>query len=112
MSSKMFQKRIHSLTRFAHAVLTDCSGARIGQNLAYYGSSYGDVEDDLEARVMAWAAEVEDYDLESNTCRPGKMCGHYTQMVWADTKQVSNVARLRIGLVVSCNYTMTLESPV
>ena len=35
--------------------------------------------------VTAWASEVADYDYASNTCAPGKQCGHYTQIVWAST---------------------------
>lgn len=38
--------------------------------------------------VHSWAKEGHDYDLESNSCTPGKVCGHYTQLVWADTKAV------------------------
>ena len=38
--------------------------------------------------VDSWASEKADYDYASNRCTPGKMCGHYTQLVWKDTKQV------------------------
>lgn len=38
--------------------------------------------------VTAWADEVNDYDYSSNTCNIGKICGHYTQVVWRDTKAV------------------------
>jgi pathogenesis-related protein 1 len=41
-----------------------------------------------EAAVAAWAGEEEDYDYSSNTCADGKICGHYTQIVWADTTEV------------------------
>ena len=37
--------------------------------------------------VNAWAGEVKDYNYKSNTCLRG-MCGHYTQIVWNDTKEV------------------------
>src|SRR5271170_4988717 len=36
--------------------------------------------------VEAWASESEDYDYRSNKCR--NKCGHYTQLVWADTRRV------------------------
>ncbi len=36
--------------------------------------------------VAAWAGEVKDYNYRSNTC--SGVCGHYTQIVWADTKEV------------------------
>ncbi len=38
--------------------------------------------------VKDWASEAADYSYSSNKCTPGKMCGHYTQVVWRDTKQV------------------------
>ncbi len=40
------------------------------------------------AAVAAWASEDVDYDYDSNSCAPGKVCGHYTQLVWADTTRV------------------------
>jgi uncharacterized protein YkwD len=36
--------------------------------------------------VEAWASEASNYDYRTNTCR-GR-CGHYTQIVWRDTKTV------------------------
>ena len=36
----------------------------------------------------AWAAEAANYDYRTNTCRSGAMCGHYTQMVWKDTREL------------------------
>ena len=38
--------------------------------------------------VSAWAGEASDYNHASNTCAPGKDCGHYTQIVWRDTVRV------------------------
>uniref|UniRef100_A0A9J7ZSU6 SCP domain-containing protein n=1 Tax=Cyprinus carpio carpio TaxID=630221 RepID=A0A9J7ZSU6_CYPCA len=29
-----------------------------------------------------------DYDFETNNCPEDKMCGHYTQMVWADSNRI------------------------
>ena len=36
--------------------------------------------------VNDWAAESRNYDYYSNKCRG--VCGHYTQIVWSDTKEV------------------------
>ena len=30
-----------------------------------------------------WAGESVDYNFATNTCTPGQVCGHYTQVVWA-----------------------------
>lgn len=35
--------------------------------------------------VKKWVKEHRFYDADTNECRPGKMCGHYTQVVWRDT---------------------------
>lgn len=36
--------------------------------------------------VKSWADEVADYDYASNACT--KTCGHYTQVVWADSTKL------------------------
>ncbi len=33
--------------------------------------------------VQGWASEQSDYDYATNTC--SRVCGHYTQIVWADS---------------------------
>ena len=38
--------------------------------------------------VDSWGHEMADYDYQTNTCAPGKVCGHYTQMVWRTTTTV------------------------
>jgi pathogenesis-related protein 1 len=38
--------------------------------------------------VEGWASEAADYHPARNSCAPGKVCGHYTQLVWRDTRQL------------------------
>jgi pathogenesis-related protein 1 len=38
--------------------------------------------------VDSWGAENKDYNYQTNTCKKGQICGHYTQVVWRDTTQV------------------------
>src|SRR6185503_11732139 len=38
--------------------------------------------------VASWASESADYSYESNGCAAGKVCGHYTQLVWRSTTSV------------------------
>jgi uncharacterized protein YkwD len=53
--------------------------------------------------VNAWAAEYRNYDYNSNRC--SAVCGHYTQIVWRDTKEVGcAVARGGGREVWVCNY--------
>lgn len=43
---------------------------------------------DLRVALEKWFLERLDYDYQNNSCDEDKMCGHYTQMVWADTHRV------------------------
>ncbi|MBZ5582638.1 MAG: Fis family transcriptional regulator [Acidobacteriia bacterium] len=53
--------------------------------------------------VGVWAAEASAYDAKANACRA--MCGHYTQIVWRDTRRVGcAVARGPDLQVWVCNY--------
>ncbi len=38
--------------------------------------------------VDGWGSEQADYDYADNSCAAGKMCGHYTQLVWRSTRTV------------------------
>jgi uncharacterized protein YkwD len=53
--------------------------------------------------VTAWASESVYYHYANNTCR--EMCGHYTQIVWKDTKAVGcGAARDADKEIWVCNY--------
>ena len=56
--------------------------------------------------VSAWVDEVHDYHYASNTCKAGKQCGHYTQVVWRTTRQVGCGMSLcpDKGQIWVCNY--------
>jgi pathogenesis-related protein 1 len=55
--------------------------------------------------VGMWGEEVKDYNYASNSCKPGKVCGHYTQIVWRNSKQVGcGVARGNGKEIWVCNY--------
>jgi len=38
--------------------------------------------------VDSWGGEQRDYDYANNRCKPGKVCGHYTQLVWKASTRV------------------------
>ncbi|XP_065125082.1 peptidase inhibitor 15-like [Paramisgurnus dabryanus] len=44
--------------------------------------------------MLDWFEENRDYDFDSNSCNEGKMCGHYTQMVWATSTKIGCAAHL------------------
>jgi pathogenesis-related protein 1 len=52
----------------------------LGQNL--YASS--DLSKSVADGVQAWFDEKADYTYNTLACRPGKACGHYTQVRTAD----------------------------
>ncbi len=41
------------------------------------------------ARVVnEWASEAKFYRYQSNRCQAGQQCGHFTQIIWKDTRKV------------------------
>jgi uncharacterized protein YkwD len=46
-----------------------------------------------EQVVIGWASEEADYDYKNNSCRAGKACGHYTQIVWKSSTKVGCAKR-------------------
>lgn len=38
--------------------------------------------------LSSWVSEGAFYDRGTNSCRQGKVCGHYTQVVWHDTTEI------------------------
>ncbi|XP_039271973.2 uncharacterized protein LOC120346329 [Styela clava] len=69
----------------------------------------------LDHAVRAWDGEKTVYDYDTMGCEPGKMCGHYTQVVWAESFKVGcgvtmcgNInVRGRIwknAILFGCNY--------
>jgi len=54
----------------------------LGENIAWGYATPVDV-----IRI-AFVGENKDYTYSSNSCKSGKMCGHYTQVVWADSTKV------------------------
>lgn len=66
--------------------------------------------------IKLWVDEKQHYDFSSKYCRPGKICGHYTQVVWASSHKVGCAAQLcpngvkhtnfadKAGVIFVCNY--------
>jgi uncharacterized protein YkwD len=71
-----------------------------------YGENLFDISGQPATAALAvkfWASESRNYDYASNSCRG--MCGHYTQIVWRDTRSVGcAVARGGGREVWVCNY--------
>lgn len=55
-----------------------------GQNIFATSSSTPTMTD----ATLLWVGEQPDYNYATNGCASGKVCGHYTQIVWRSTTQV------------------------
>ena len=79
-----------------HLAATTCSsghsGNEYGENIFMASARmYSDGTHELSPKtpkdaVDAWGSEVQWYDHSDNSCH--MECGHYTQVVWKDTKEV------------------------
>lgn len=89
---------------------------QVGENLAVH-SSGTPVSGVVESSLQSWVEqEMVDYDYATNSCTPGKQCGHYTQVVWRDTQRVgcalqqcptfTNLPEVfNNGYLLVCNYS-------
>lgn len=72
-----------------------------------YGENLFTISGDTAAPsavVKDWVSEAKNYDYRSNSCQG--VCGHYTQIVWRDTREVGcAVAPGRNGETWVCNYS-------
>ena len=92
--------------QYANKRIGDCnlvhSGGPYGENLAWGSPDLSGVN-----AVKMWVNEKADYDYKSNTCAAGKVCGHYTQVVWRKSLRVG-CAKVRCnnnkGTFIGCNY--------
>ena len=70
------------------------SGSGYGENLYWSSAVRWSSGERAVARVAprtvvnSWVGEQRDYDARTNRCRSGRVCGHYTQVVWQGTTQV------------------------
>jgi len=58
-----------------------------GENL-WSGSGIMAMEFDPINAIDKWFIEYEFYEFENQTCVPGELCGHYTQVVWAQSYKI------------------------
>jgi len=58
--------------------------------------------------VRLWVSEKANYNHATNTCAAGRVCGHYTQVVWRNTTKVGCALHtcpgLQYGATVVCDY--------
>ncbi|PWA54514.1 pathogenesis-related protein 1 [Artemisia annua] len=86
--------------RQADCQLVHSQDRQYGENIAWGTELTG------ASAVELWVREKADYDYNSNTCAPGKQCGHYTQVVWRKSVRLG-CARVQCNSgawFVTCNY--------
>ena len=60
----------------------------LGENLASASASPNPPDKGPTSAVDDWASEEKFYDYAANECQTGQACGHYTQVVWRDTREL------------------------
>ncbi|CAL4885681.1 unnamed protein product [Urochloa decumbens] len=103
----VWDERVASYARwYAQSRRGDCalvhSSGPYGENL-FWGSGTGWAP---AQAVGAWLSERPRYDYWSNSCYGG-MCGHYTQIVWRNTRRVGCAMVTCYngrGTFITCNY--------
>ncbi|KAL8461326.1 hypothetical protein ACS0TY_032707 [Phlomoides rotata] len=101
------QKIVRYAEWYANRRRADCelqhSHGPYGENI-FWGS--GDEWTPAQA-AAAWVAERQVYNYWSNSCAYGEQCGHYTQIVWKETRRIG-CARVVCdegrGVFMTCNY--------
>lgn len=65
---------------------SDTQASGVGENIFYSWGSDKNHRRTADEPVFWWLDKEQYYDHEDNECEPGEICGHYTQVVWEDTK--------------------------
>ncbi|MEO1590184.1 MAG: CAP domain-containing protein [Cyanobacteria bacterium J06632_22] len=88
-SAQSWAETLIAQGRSEHSPLELLDGGNIGENLAAYRTTGRSPSYTAAARAaQGWVDERLYYDYDANRCAPGQICGHYTQIVWADTTEV------------------------
>jgi len=80
------------------------SGGPYGENI-FWGSAGADWK--AADAVRSWVDEKQWYNYATNSCASGKVCGHYTQVVWRASTSIGCarvVCRDNRGVFIICNY--------
>lgn len=87
--------------------------AGLGENLFWasaisYSNGPSKLQEITPTQVTdSWGREKDDYSYATNTCAPGKVCGHYTQVIWKATTEIGcgNAVCSDNTQIWVCNYS-------
>ncbi len=81
-SAEQWAKKLATKKSFEH------SNTSNGENLYIYWVSWQTLTSLWNDAVKSWGDEKNWYDITKNSCQKWKVCGHYTQIIWKNTKKV------------------------
>jgi pathogenesis-related protein 1 len=73
---------------WGHSPASQRRRGTVGENLHQRQASPGMSYATPRQALAGWLNEQNFYDYSTNSCAPGRQCGHYLQMVWSDTREV------------------------
>lgn len=87
--------------------------AELGENLYWasamiYSNGISKVQPITPTQVAdSWGSEKENYSYVTNSCAAGKVCGHYTQIIWESTTEIGcgNAVCADNTQIWVCNYS-------
>ena len=88
-----YSKYLHEKNIFKHSN-AKFHGKYMGENLFMISSS-NKIEYEPPMATKMWYDEIVDYDFKTHKSKNGKAIGHFTQVIWKDTKE--------IGVGVTCS---------
>ena len=87
--------------RVEHCVMRHSGAHGIGENLTWAARQHLSPA----AVVATWVQEAGSFNPADGSCAPGAVCGHYTQVVWRNTRTVGcGMVSCGDSEVWVCNY--------
>ena len=88
-SAQSWAETLLERNQLVHSPADVLQSANMGENIAAYRTTGRSPSYTAAGRAaQGWVDERLYYDYAANRCASGQRCGHYTQVVWADTTEV------------------------
>ena len=100
-----YAKKLADENRTGHSGNKNSKGESLGENLYHWWGPKNLITDQENDAVRLWYEEIDLYDFDKGCYQQGT--GHFTQLIWKDTKKVGCAAARDASstiLKVVCNY--------